>query len=296
MFTTAVKSSDTIRSFVEAGRYLLRQAGLDTAESEAKLIARHVWNTDDTGLLCASLDVTAAHRKKFFDIVKERAKGKPLQYILGTVGFYDHDFEVRENVLIPRPETEILVDKALDAVNSKIEKTRSVLDMCCGSGAAGLSVLSKLPDSILVGADISPDALSLSDANARHLGLSARAAFVYSDLFAEFCRTKPFDLIICNPPYVTEAEYAELDASVRDFEPRLALVGGMDGLDFYRKIIAEADKYLEPGASIVFEIGALQKDAVCEIAKQAGWCREIKTYVDLAGRDRVVALVKAGAA
>ena len=211
----------------------------------------------------------------------ERASGKPLQYILGYTEFYDTKITVNENVLIPRPETELLAEEVV-----KIADGKRVLDLCTGSGAIAISVKKHVPAAEIVASDVSEKALETAEANARLNGVEI--GFIKSDLFENLSGT--FDVIVTNPPYVKSGDIGKLDAEVRDFEPVTALDGGEDGIDFYRKIIDKADGYLGDGGVLLAELGAGEADEVKSYAEDKLEFVEIKK--DYGGTDRIIVFRK----
>ncbi len=208
-----------------------------------------------------------------------RASGEPLQYVLGTADFMGLRFHCDARALIPRPDTETLCDLALQALRGRIRPR--VLDLCCGTGAIGLSVARFRPDARVLLTDVSADALSLAEENAGALGVS-NAEFARGDLF-DAAGEEAFDLIACNPPYLDEADMAALQSEVRR-EPALALFGGPDGLDFYRRIARDAPAHLKGGGVLLLEVGQGQADAVRDLLSW-GQCA---VHEDLNGIERVV--------
>ncbi|MCL2695367.1 MAG: peptide chain release factor N(5)-glutamine methyltransferase [Clostridiales bacterium] len=211
--------------------------------------------------------------ERLSELVRRRLSGEPLQYILGEWTFYGLDFRVTPDVLIPRQESELLVELARERDFS------SVLDLCCGSGCIGISTVWNLESGIwnLTLADISPEALTVAGENALRHGV--KAELVQSDLFAQVEGT--FDLILCNPPYLSADDMGRLQRELA-FEPALALYGSEDGLAFYRRIAAEYRDYLAPDGVLLLEIGSTQAEAVCALFPGA------EVYKDYAGLDRVV--------
>ncbi len=217
--------------------------------------------------------------------LNERMSGKPLAYITGSREFFSETFTVNNSVLIPRPETEVLVEEALRRLSGR--KDLAVLDMGCGSGAIG-AIVAKETKSRVVCVDISFDAVRTAQENARSLGVSHLTEFVCSDLFEALRPDIHFDMILANLPYVTSAEVAQLMPDVRDFEPLLALDGGEDGLDVYRRLIASLPGRLKPEGDILLEIGsadqALKLGALLE-----GTGLGVRIINDYANKERVVA-------
>ena len=218
-------------------------------------------------------------------MTKRRLDGCPAAYICGTWEFFGLELTVTESVLIPRSDTETLVEEALLLAGGR--RGLRLLDLCCGSGCIGIAAAKNLPDAKLTLSDISPEALAVAEKNARaHL---SEAAFETELRDARKARDKEpkYDLVFCNPPYVTEAEWLELDLSVRDFEPRLALVGEEEGLEFYRCVPAAVRPSVAKDGWLLFECGAGQAADVAAILAADGW-QDIKCIQDSAGIDRVV--------
>lgn len=212
----------------------------------------------------------------------------PIQYIIGHAEFRGLDIAVNENVLIPRPETELLVGKAIEVARVKGQRVR-ILDLCTGSGCIAVSLAHSLTKSAIacriVVSDISEGALSIARSNASRHGVSDKIEFIKSDLFNQI--TGKFDIIVSNPPYIARFEFETLQKEVLR-EPRIALDGGEDGLDFYRKIIEEAPSYLRPGGHILFEIGFGQVSEIKEIIDSVGNLKIIEVAKDFNGIDRVI--------
>jgi len=222
--------------------------------------------------------------KEILKIADERLTGRPLWYIIGDADFYGYKIKVDERVLIPRPETEELASLVIGAV----EDGQSVLDLCTGSGAIAIAVYNELKKQgknvKMTAVDISEDALTLAKENAENNG--ADITFVRSDLFKRL--RGRFDVIVSNPPYIPTAEIDKLQTEVRDFEPRLALDGGADGLEIYRKIAGEASKYLNREGTLIMEVGEGEAEAVVRMFKNASYSMIIK---DFNGVNRYVKVV-----
>ena len=224
--------------------------------------------------------------------VLRRGQQEPLAYILGEKAFMRNSFKVTPATLIPRPETELLVESLVKAAPIvKADGEVKILDIGTGSGAIIVSLLDYLPKAKGVGADISIEALQVAKENSESIGdLSGRVGFVHSDVFSKLPLDKKFDIIVSNPPYIPAADIAGLAADVRQ-EPYGALDGGVDGLDFYRRIIKEAAEHMEPLGLLAFEVGINQSQAVQKLCHQAGF---VKTAVrkDYAGIERMVFALK----
>ncbi|MBV70027.1 MAG: protein-(glutamine-N5) methyltransferase, release factor-specific [Myxococcales bacterium] len=215
-------------------------------------------------------------------LVARRGDGEPVAYIIGQKAFWTIELAVDKRVLIPRPETEHLVEHGLERMRGM--PNPRVLDLCCGSGCVGLAVAATRRDCKVLGTDVSEDALALAQTNRDSLDLG-HATFQKSDAFEAIEDT--FDVILSNPPYISHTQLEALMPSVKNYEPRLALDGGTDGLTFYRLIAANGHKYLKSGGSILVEIGFDQGPTVSDLFKTNGY-REIRIHKDYSGHDRVV--------
>ncbi len=247
---------------------------------------------DFTTLICSpDLIVDEGNVSALFDMIARVNSGEPVQYVCGKTAFFGRMFAVTQSVLIPRPDTEILLSEALSRAREMIDlrpcgqEGFSVLDLCTGSGIIAVSLKLELPGIRVSAGDISPEALKIARLNASNLG--ANVDFFLSDLFGSLPASAAFDMIVSNPPYVADNEFSSLDRSVRCFEPALALKGGNDGLDFYRRIAADSPAFLKPGGWLCLEIGETQGPAVSAILAANGFS-DISIQKDLAGRDRVV--------
>ncbi len=230
--------------------------------------------------------LTTEERSRLRGSVKRRAKGEPLQYVTGEMPFRHLVVRVEQGVLIPRPETEVLVEEGLKAIEHL--ESPVVLDLCCGSGCVALSIAQEVPTAEVWATDISPPACACTRTNAERLRLGERVRVVESDLFeglAEGLREE-FHLVIANPPYVSSEDLASLPAEVGGFEPGLALDGGADGLSVARRIWQEAVEWLRPGGAIALELHeACVRTAAAEVVE---WYEEVQVVPDLTGRDRVL--------
>ena len=231
----------------------------------------------------------------FFELVDRRASGEPVQYIIGTQEFMGLRFQVDERVLIPRQDTEVLVERAIEELKTVKRPMGGleVLDLCCGSGAIAVSLAYYVPKLKITAADVSKGALDVARENAGGYAPARGIEFVQSDLFGAFPKNrkgegkKKFDLIVTNPPYIPSEVIPTLQREVARHEPMLALDGGETGLDFYMKILAEAPCYLKKNGLLMMEIGHDQAEAVCALA-QGGGGFDTEVLKDLAGHDRVV--------
>jgi release factor glutamine methyltransferase len=248
-----------------------RQAGIDSAATDARLLMAHALGIDRVELIANGERALSADEIKAIDaLVERRLKHEPVARIFGRKEFWSLSLQIGPAVLVPRPETETVVEAALDAVLAdalQMEKLR-ILDIGTGSGALLLALLSELPNAVGTGTDISTAALEVARANAERNDLAGRCAFVACDIAAGL--PGPFDLIVSNPPYVVRSDIASLAPEVRDYDPALALDGGTDGLDAYRAIAAQAHRLLTPGGRLIVELGAGQEAAVRALFTKAG--------------------------
>ena len=252
------------------GRTLLQQQEISDAQNDAWLLLAMVCQIDrNFYYLHAMEEMPQEQWESYQDLLRRRAEHVPLQYLTGEQEFMGHPFLVNPGVLIPRQDTEILVEEALKVAADGM----TVLDLCTGSGCIIISIAKAVPGIAAVASDLSGDAVAMAEENARRNGVSVK--FETGNLF------------VSNPPYIRTSEIAELMPEVRDFEPEMALDGREDGLFFYRTIIEEAENYLNPGGYLRFEIGYDQGEAVSELMRQAGY-QEVTVIKDLAGLDRVV--------
>ena len=262
------------------GARRLKDCGVREAELDARLLLEYVCKTDRNTLLAhPERAVSEEERDKFLALIARREKREPLQYITGEREFMGLNFETSPETLIPRQDTECLVEEAMKELHDGME----ILDLCCGTGCILLSLLNYSNDCKGFGVDINEQAVALARKNAENLGIEAR--FAVSDLF-EAVNGK-YDLITSNPPYIPTQVIETLDPEVKSYEPMAALDGGEDGLTFYRIIIAEAKDYLKRGGMIFFEIGYDQGEAVSKLLTESGY-KYVEVIKDLAGLDRVV--------
>lgn len=262
------------------GMQKLKEAQIGEAQLDARLLLEEVCGTDHNTLLChGDREVSEAEEEQYRKALEQRAVHVPLQHLLGYQDFMGLRFQVNEYVLIPRQDTEILVEEAMRYLHDGMR----ILDLCTGSGCILLSLLHYSNDCEGVGVDISQEALQVAAQNAELLGI--RADFLKSDLYEKV--TGKFDLLVSNPPYIERAIIPTLMEEVREYDPYIALDGGEDGLDFYRRIIGGAQDYLKRGGQILMEIGSGQAQAVSELLYEAGF-KEIDVCKDFAGLDRVV--------
>ncbi|MBO5162538.1 MAG: peptide chain release factor N(5)-glutamine methyltransferase [Lachnospiraceae bacterium] len=275
----------TYRECYEQGCRTLQAAGIEETALDARLLLEAVCGTDRNDLLVhGEQQVAPEAEEKYLNWIRQRAEHIPLQQLTGEQGFMGLTFNVNEHVLIPRQDTEILVEEVLKELHDGMR----VLDMCTGSGCILLSLLHYSNDCEGLGVDLSAEALEVAGRNVLKVLTPEKAEhahFLQSDLFEKV--EGKFEIIVSNPPYIASAEVEKLMPEVRDHEPRMALDGTEDGLYFYRRIIEEAGKHLVSSGMLFFEIGYDQGQAVSELMRTEGYC-EVQVVQDYAGLDRVV--------
>ncbi len=258
----------------------LAAAGIEEAKLDARLLLEELCGTDRNDLLVhGDRPVTEQQENSYVNYIELRSRHIPLQHITGYQEFMGLRFKVTPDVLIPRQDTETLVEEVLKNLHDGMR----ILDLCTGSGCILLSLLRYSNDCVGVGADLSKKALAVAEENAGALELMAE--FVQGDLFEPV--TGKFEIIVSNPPYIPSNVIPTLMEEVREHDPLMALDGKEDGLYFYREIIGQASEYLYPGGMLFLEIGCEQAEAVTELMKNAGY-RDVTVCKDLAGHDRVV--------
>lgn len=290
-----METRSRIRQLLDEGESRLSASGVPNARRNAE------W------MLCATLEcstlalytdvagpVEAADERRYRDMIERRARREPLQYILGSTEFMSLPFEVGSGVFVPRPETESLVERAEAQLRTlPLHEPLTVLDLCCGSGAVGVSLAARIPNLLVIAVDLQKPAVAMTVRNARRNGVSRRVRALRDDA-AAFLEDPPavdaperYAAIVCNPPYIETGLLGALPPDVREHEPVEALDGGHDGLDLYRRVAPHLAPRLSEHGFVAFEIGDAQGTAVCEIFAQAGLasCRVVKDY---AGRDRIV--------
>lgn len=281
-------------TLAEARRELaarLEAAGIGEAAAEAKFLVSAATGLTGAGLLAeARRELTDAESDRLEAMAARRIGREPLAHILGTQPFWTLDLDVTPDVLIPRADTETLVETALDLLPASVSGIPRVLDAGTGSGAVLIAILSERPNAFGIGTDVSEAALKIAERNAAKHGLDGRTSFRPAS-WAEGVKEASVDLAVSNPPYIAGAVIAALEPEVRDHDPRLALDGGADGLDAYRVLLPDFFRVLKPGAAMAVEIGYDQRDAVAALAEEAGFT-DVGCRADLGGNDRVIFAVK----
>lgn len=287
-YTKDIKTYENALSWGQAALSMLRNG-----RNEARMIMSYA-----TGLGTAELITRAKELMRDDDFneyekrIYQRIEGLPLQYIVGTQEFMGLPFRVNPSVLIPRLDTEILAEQVLGIIEGKGLKKPEVLDLCTGSGALGVTVAAKVPGALVTMTDVSEEALHTAMGNAGLNGVNRRCSFLLGDMFDAIPDDKQFDVIVCNPPYIESDAIDTLDVEVKDYEPRIALDGGKDGLDFYRVIADKASMHLKSGGVLALEIGCEQGTAVKRLLNKATTYGNVRVVRDLAQLDRVVIAVR----
>ena len=278
-----------IGSSVTSGAQLLGAAGVNQARMEAASLLALVLNQDRTFLITHARDeLTNEQIERFQSLLNRRAQREPLQYITGRQHFFRLEFEVTPHVLIPRPETELIVEAGLELLRGRDQP--SIADIGAGSGCIAISLLRELRDARAVATDVCPPALEVAERNARRHGVADRLMLIESDCFSALQSAGPFNLIVSNPPYIADYEIESLQREVLR-EPHNALFAGEDGLEVIRRLVREAPVHLESGGHFVFEIGFRQSEAVQNLIDADVW-KLLEIRSDLQRIPRTVVLRK----
>ena len=284
----------TVLEVLNRAAALFKEQRIRNPRLNAELLVAHTLNLSREGLYTHLQDpVGEREKEEAGQLVQRRLSGEPLQYIIGHQQFWSVDLQVDPRVLIPRPDTEVLVEQALEVL-SKIDRggVSTVLEIGTGSGAIAIVLASEVKGVFVVATDLSYEALRLARSNAERAGVRDRISFVTGDLFCPLRyleeKEQPFDLIVSNPPYIVRSEIGKLEREVKEFEPAVALDGGEDGLDFHRKIVFGSPQYLRPGGWLVLEVGQSQAGEVCEMMERTDSFDSLERIRDLSGIERVV--------
>lgn len=273
----------TIKEILSKGMIMLKGNNVESPKLKARLLLQYILKKPRQYLIIYdNEEVGKKEQWEYFVNIEKLTNGVPLQHITHHQEFMKMDFYVDENVLIPRPDTEILVEETIK-IAKKLEKPR-ILDLCTGSGAIAISIVKNVPNAEVYAIDISQKAINVAKKNSKELG--AKVKFIKSNLFNKMEKMK-FDIIVSNPPYIKKNDINNLSKEVKK-EPELALDGGIDGLDFYRKITSQAIDYLKLGSYLCFEIGYDQRDDVIDIINKQEHYSNTYCKKDLGGNDRVI--------
>ncbi len=277
----------TVRDILNESTKALEAAYIPTARLDAEVLLAFCLGCDRLEFLKnPDLILTEKQLAGYRTLIARRLKSEPVAYIRGRKDFWTFSLEVNKDVLIPRPDTEIIVEEALNACR-KIDSTEiRILDIGTGSGAIALALAKEISNAIITATDISFAALALAKKNAVTCNLQDKIDFREGDLFEP--DSGIFDIIVCNPPYIPEDEYIELPTGVKDYEPQIALLAGKKGTEFYEKIIFQAVDYLQKNGWLLLEIGAKQEKVVREIIEASGFYDNVAMRRDYAGLPRVI--------
>ena len=285
--------AQTVETARRALTLQFKSAAIDSAELDARLLTGHALGLDLTGLISAAhRQLTPNESVRLEEFSRRRLAGEPVARILGEKEFWGLPLQLSSATLVPRPDTETVVELALELLRADgdLDRPLRIADLGTGTGAILLALLHELPDAFGVGTDISLDALRTARRNATDLGLASRAAFVACNYAAALAG--PFDLIVSNPPYIRSGDIAGLAPEVRDHDPLTALDGGTDGLDAYRALIPQAAGRLAPGGALVVEGGKGQSGPIEALMTAAGLSVQNPVKADLAGIFRAIAGLK----
>jgi release factor glutamine methyltransferase len=274
----------------------LTQKGVDAPRLSAELLLSHVLGLKRIELYTQYNKVVVQEQlDQLRDLVKRAGEHEPVAYLVGRTEFYSLEFEVTPDCLIPRPETELLVQRSIEFLRKRTGP-HQICDLCTGCGVIAAAIARNVADAKVIATDISAPALAIAAKNIEKHKLGDRIELRHGDLFEPLVpQLDMFDLIACNPPYVSVPEYEALDRNVREYEPRIALHGGPDGLDLYRRIVEKVREFLKPDGVLLLEIGYQQGPAVRELLEQTGVFAPIRIDKDLQGHDRVVTAPRVGA-
>ncbi len=270
-----------IRDALKYGSCLLKQNGIDATDS--RVLLKYVTGYDDIGISVNALtQLPDELLQKYISFINRRLNHEPVAYITGSREFMSLEFDIERGVLIPRPETEHIIEYILSQKPSKA----NILDVCTGSGIIAVSLAFYLKNSNITAIDISPTAVRVAKQNAKKHGVNSRVNVFEANALEKYNFGEEFDIVVSNPPYIKSGDIKSLDTDVAQYEPHIALDGGCDGLDFYRKISQNAYEVLKPDGLLIYEIGCEQADDICGILREK--YTDIKVLKDFAGLDRVV--------
>ena len=276
-----------VRDILNEAAHAFEAAGIPSARLDAEVLLSFVIGRDKLEFLKnPEMILNEEQRSSYKKLVTRRLQLEPVAYITGFKNFWTFTLEVNKDVLIPRPDTEIIVEEAIDIAKKYTSNQIKILDVGTGSGAIAIALAGELPQSKVTATDISEAALSLAKRNADNLRLKERIDFQRGDLFEPVSLI--FDIIVCNPPYISAADYTELPSGVKDYEPAIALLAGTSGTKFYERLIYQAKDHLKKNGWLLMEIGAKQKKAIYKIIEESGFYENVEIRKDYAGLPRVV--------
>jgi release factor glutamine methyltransferase len=286
----------TLIETLNSAAIILSTASITNARLDAEVLLAHIIRKDRVWLVTHRDDVLAdKDQQDFDDAIRRRIRREPLQHIIGNQEFWGLEFKVTPDVLIPRPETEFIVEAALEIVHKRNQQVR-IIDLCTGSGCIAVSLAKELTSAHVIATDASEKALAVARENARNHGVADRIRYLEGDLFdplEELDIREQIDIIVSNPPYVRAGDLTTLQPEVRDYEPKLALVAGPEGTEIAAKIIKFASEYLKKNGLLIMEMGLGQVEALAKMVEATGAYAKPEILKDLAGIDRVIIARKA---
>lgn len=280
----------TIQKLLNWVNEYLTEKGVDSPRLSAELLLSHVLGLKRIELY-TSFDklVTKQQLDKLHDLVKRAGWHEPIVYLTGKTEFYSLELDITPDCMIPRPETELLVERAIEFLRGRKGK-QFVCDLCTGSGCIAVAIAKNAPSARIIATDISASALAIAEKNVEKYNLKDKITLLCGDLFEPIIPqldVEKLDLIVCNPPYTTAAEFESLDRNIKAYEPRIALYAGEDGLDVHRRIIEKVDTFLKPDGALILEFGYRQGQAIRELLERAGCFAEITIEKDTGNNDRI---------
>ncbi len=269
--------------------------GIDSPRLSAELLLSYVLGLKRIELYTQhNSAVEKQELDKLRELVRRAGQHEPIAYLVGKTEFYSMELNVTQDCMIPRPETELLVQRAIEFLRTR-NGNQFVCDLCTGNGCIAVAIAKNYPNAKIIATDICDAALAVAATNIEKHHLQDKITLLSGDLFDPIIPqldVGKFDLIVCNPPYVSSSEYEKLDKNVKNYEPRLALFAGDDGMDIYRRIIERIDSFLKSDAALILEIGYAQGQAIKELLEQAGTFAEVRIEKDLHNNDRIVTAQK----
>jgi release factor glutamine methyltransferase len=285
----------TIQKLLNWVTEYLTSKGIESPRLSAELLLSYVLELKRIDLYTQfDKQVPQDQLDKLHELVKRAGLYEPVAYLTGKTEFYSLELDITSDCMIPRPETELLVQRAIEFLRTR-SGIQYVCDLCTGSGCIAVAIAKNFLDARVTATDISAAALEVAARNTEKHRLKEQVRLLCGDLFEPIIQqldVSQFDLIVCNPPYVSTVEYEKLDKNVKDYEPQSALLAGEDGMDIYRKIVEKVDDFLKPGAALILEIGYAQGPAVRELLEQTSALAEIKIEKDFHDNDRIVTAQK----
>lgn len=283
--------NSTVEEALRRASSYFKEAGLEQPRDEAEILLAHLLGWDRLKLFLERSSILGKnHAAAFQDAVERRSRGEPVAYIIGSKEFYGLEFVVSRDVLIPRPETELVIDAALEWARSR-EGGICGADLGCGSGNLAVTLAHHLPQALFYAVDLSAEALHLAEGNANRHGVSARVSFFRGCYLGALAGIEPsprFNLVVANPPYLSAREIEALPPTIKDYEPRLALDGGLDGLSAYRSILAALPSFIRGPGLFALEIGAAQGGEILQLCRRSGIFRDLSILHDLRDLPRVL--------